>query len=94
MEQAELTLHLEKTRIVDMSEAEAYFDYLGYRFKRSRRTGKLLRLARPKSEKKLRAKIKIMTKRCNGHSMEAIIAKLNPTLRGWMGITSRRTILS
>ena len=37
---AELTLHPDKTRIVDMNEADAYFDFLGYRFKRSRK-GKL-----------------------------------------------------
>ena len=30
---AELTLHPDKTRIGDMNEADAYFDFLGYRFK-------------------------------------------------------------
>lgn len=85
MESACLTLHPEKTRIVDMEEANAYFDFLGYRFKRSQRTGKLMRLVRPKSEKKLRAKIKKATKRCNRNSMETIVAKINPTLRGWYG---------
>ena len=41
---AELTLHPDKTRIVDMNEADAYFDFLGYRFKRSQK-GKLLRVS-------------------------------------------------
>ena len=85
MKSAKLTLHPDKTRLVDMSEPNACFDYLGYRFKRSQRTGKLLRLARPKSEKKLRGKLKKWTKRCNGHCMSAIIGKINPTLRGWYG---------
>ena len=84
MSGAELTLHPEKTRIVDMDETEAYFDFLGYRFKRSRK-GKLLRLVRPKSKQSLRANLKKPTKRCNGRSMEAIIAKINPRLRGWYG---------
>lgn len=37
MEAAGLTLHPEKTRIVDMNEAGSHFDFLGYRFKRSGR---------------------------------------------------------
>lgn len=82
MEQAELTLHPEKTRIVDMRESGAYFDFLGYRFLRSGK-GKLLKLVRPKSKQKLRASLKKPTKRCNKRSMEAIINQINPKLRGW-----------
>jgi RNA-directed DNA polymerase len=81
---AELTLHPEKTRVVDMSEADAWFDFLGYRFKRSRR-GKILRLVRPKSKQSLRAKLRKPTKRSNGRSMEAIISQINPVLKGWFG---------
>jgi hypothetical protein len=36
MTEAGLTLHPEKTRTVDMNTAESHFDFLGYRFKRSR----------------------------------------------------------
>jgi len=82
MEEAGLELHPEKTRLVDMNEADAHFDFLGYRFKRSRK-GRLLRLVRPKSKQKLRASLKKPTKRCNGRSMEAIIALVNPALQGW-----------
>jgi RNA-directed DNA polymerase len=84
MEQAKLTLHPEKTRVVDMREVEAYFDFLGYRFKRSKR-GRVLRLARPKSEQKLRESVRRHTKRCNRHGMPTIIQRLNPILIGWFG---------
>ena len=42
MTEAGLTLHPEKTRTVDMNTAESHFDFLSYRFKRSRR-GKVMR---------------------------------------------------
>lgn len=48
MEGAGLTLHLDKTRAVDMNRADSHFDFLGYRFQRSRR-GRLMRLVRPKN---------------------------------------------
>jgi RNA-directed DNA polymerase len=32
-----LTLHPEKTRVVDMNPADSHFDFLGYRFQRSKR---------------------------------------------------------
>ena len=79
---ARLTLHPEKTRIVDLSQDRASFDFLGYRFLRTRK-GKLIRLIRPKSKQKLRQSLKRPTKRANGKSMEAIIALINPKLKGW-----------
>jgi RNA-directed DNA polymerase len=82
MDQAELTLHPEKTRLVDMNAGNAYFDFLGYRFKRSWK-GKLLRMIRPASKKKLRDTLRHPTKRTSGKSMETIIAGINPVLRGW-----------
>jgi RNA-directed DNA polymerase len=84
MASVQLTLHREKTRIVNMNEKGAYFDFLGYRFLRTQR-GKLLRLARPKSEQKLRDTVRNQTRRCNARSMGVIIAQLNPSLRGWFG---------
>jgi hypothetical protein len=61
-------------------------DYVNapYRFQRSKR-GRLMRLVRPKSLRKLRETIKPKTRRTNGKSMEAIAAKLNLTLKGWYG---------
>ena len=82
MEGAQLTLHPDKTRIVDMAQADSFFDFLGYRFQRAR-SGKLLRLIRPKSQQKLREKLKPRTRRTNGKSLPVIIAMINPVLRGW-----------
>jgi RNA-directed DNA polymerase len=84
MEGAGLTLHPEKTRVVDMNPAGSHLDFLGYRFKRSRR-GRIVRLVRPKSLRKLRETIKPKTRRNNSKSMEAIVADLNRTLKGWYG---------
>lgn len=80
MSEAKLELHPEKTRIVDMEQSDG-FDFLGYRFKKH--NGRLLRLPRRASEKKLKARIRQYTKRTNGHSLERIIGTLNPMLRGW-----------
>ncbi len=84
MEEAGLELHPAKTRIVDMTERRASFDFLGYRFQRGAK-GKLLRLVRPKSKQKLRAKLRKPTKRCNGRCLQAIIAEINPVMKGWFG---------
>ena len=82
MAETGLTLHPDKTRTVDMGLADSHFDFLGYRFKRSRR-GRLIKLVRPKSLRKLRESIKPRTRRNNGKSMEAIVADINRTLKGW-----------
>lgn len=79
---AGLTLHPDKTRTVDMNLAGSHFDFLGYRFYRSQR-GRLSKLVRPKSLRKLRESIKPKTRRKNGRSMEAIVTDINRTLRGW-----------
>jgi RNA-directed DNA polymerase len=82
MAEAGLELHPDKTRVVDMGQAGSHFDFLGYRFTRSRR-GRLVRAVRPKSLRKLRESIKPRTRRTSGRSMQAIAADLNRTLRGW-----------
>jgi len=82
MTQAGLSLHPEKTKIVSMTEAKACFDFLGYRFWRSK-LGRIRRFVRPKSKRKLRATLKPLTKRNNGFSLQAICAKIKPILRGW-----------
>jgi RNA-directed DNA polymerase len=83
MEGARLTLHPKKTRIVDMTQAGAYFDFLGFRFKRTAARARLIRLPRPKSMKKLHEGVRLITKRCNGHSLDEIIRCINKKLRGW-----------
>ena len=81
---AHLSLHPEKTKTVDMRQAGAFFDFLGYRFLRTAR-GALLRRARPKSEQKLKENIRRKTRRSNAHSMPEIVERINPALRGWFG---------
>ncbi len=75
----DLTLHPEKTRLVDATLRGVGFDFLGYHFERG------TRWPRKKSLKKLKDTLRPKTKRCNGHSLEAIIADVNSTLRGWFG---------
>jgi RNA-directed DNA polymerase len=82
MKEAQLSLHPDKTRKVDMNPHRAHFDFLGYRFWRGKK-GAMVRLIRPKSERSLRESIKPFTKRANGHSMETLVARLNPKLKGW-----------
>jgi len=84
MTEASLSLHPQKTKTVNIGEVGAYFDFLGYRFKRTHR-GRIIPLVRPKSEQKLRENIRQKTRRCNQYSMEEIIRRLNPTLQGWFG---------
>jgi RNA-directed DNA polymerase len=73
--QAGLILHPSKTRIVNAREDG--FDFLGYRFVWDKR------IPRAKSLQKLKDTIRAETKRTNGKCLPAIIATLNPTLRGW-----------
>jgi RNA-directed DNA polymerase len=77
-EENQLIIHPEKTRIVDARERGG-FDFLGYHFERG------MKWPRKKSLTKFKDKIRERTKRTNGNSMEAIIARLNPMMRGWYG---------
>lgn len=77
-----LELHPEKTRIAEMNQPGEYFDFLGYRFKLSKR-GKITRFPSPKSEKRLREKLRGLTRRANGKSMEEVISRCNRVLKGW-----------
>jgi RNA-directed DNA polymerase len=70
-----LTLHPEKTVIVDVREEG--FDFLGYNFHGEHRW------PRKKSLRKLKETIRVKTRRANGHSLSHIIADVNRTLRGW-----------
>jgi RNA-directed DNA polymerase len=77
-----LELHPEKTRTVDMEPPGSHFDFLGYRFCRTRQ-GKLRRVVPEQSAKRLRAKLRPVTRRTNGRSMEQIIQRCNRILKGW-----------
>jgi RNA-directed DNA polymerase len=78
VEEAGLTLHPGKTRIVNASEPGG-FDFLGYHFERA------MKWPRKKSMQKLHEKVREHTPRTSGHAMEKIIEQLNEVLRGWYG---------
>jgi RNA-directed DNA polymerase len=85
---AGLTLHPTKTRIVDMHEAGAWIDFLGYRFKRhDHRDGRLriLRLIRDKSLARAHDAIRAATPRNSGDSLTDIIRHANRWAHGWFG---------
>jgi RNA-directed DNA polymerase len=73
-----LRLHPEKTRIVD-ARKRGGFDFLGYHFERG------MHWPKAASTKRFRRAIKAKTRRTNGESLEAIIATVNPIVRGWYG---------
>jgi RNA-directed DNA polymerase len=73
-----LTLHPEKTRIVDVTQPGG-FDFLGYHFEHGQRR------PRRKSLEKLKDTIRAKTKRTNGQSLQVIIANVNRTTQGWFG---------
>jgi RNA-directed DNA polymerase len=73
---AGLTLHPDKTRIVDATQRGG-FDFLGYHFERG------YRWPREKSLKKMKDTVREKTGRTNGQSLRVIIEDLNATLRGW-----------
>jgi len=79
-----LTLHPEKTRIADLNQVGEGFDFLGYRFQRTRHNG-IKRWAGKKAQKRLRERLRPLTRRTHGHSLQGAIAALNPILRGWFG---------
>ena len=70
-----LTLHPEKTRVVDSTQRG--FEFLGYRFIKHRR------YPRRKSMQKFKDAIRAKTRRTNGQSLARIIADVNRTMVGW-----------
>ena len=74
--EAGLTLHPEKTRIVDASQRGG-FDFLGYHFERG------LKWPRQKSMARLKETIRSKTRRNQGQSLPKICQNLNRTLHGW-----------
>ncbi len=74
-----LTLHPDKTHVGDCRVEGQGFEFLGYRFEAGQRW------VRKKSLMSLRDRIRAKTKRNGGHSVDCVIASLNPTLKGWYG---------
>jgi RNA-directed DNA polymerase len=75
VEAAGLTLHPTKTQIVDAREKS--FAFLGYTFRGQ------LRFPRDKSHRKLTDRIRELTPRKSGQSLDCMIQRINPTLAGW-----------
>lgn len=76
-EEAGLTLHPTKTKIVDaVTEG---FDFLGYHFEHGDR------FPRTKSLTKLKDAIRTKTRRNNGRSLTKIIEEVSLVLKGWFG---------
>jgi RNA-directed DNA polymerase len=76
--EAGLTLHPEKTRVVNATQLGG-FDFLGYHFERG------MRWPRKKSLGKLKDRVRAQTSRLDGRRLQEIVADLNRTLRGWYG---------
>ncbi|MDZ4181938.1 MAG: group II intron reverse transcriptase/maturase [Candidatus Cloacimonadaceae bacterium] len=74
-EEAGLTLHPTKTKIVNADED--IFVFLGYKFKQG------MKFPSDKSIKKLRDNIRKHTRRNNAHSLQTIIDRIRPIQRGW-----------
>jgi RNA-directed DNA polymerase len=91
MDENGLTLHPEKTRIVNAKEPGG-FDFLGYHFEQGRKW------VRKKSMTKIKMAVREVTKRTTGDAMQTILTKLNRRLKGWHGYfakslpTSFRTV--
>jgi RNA-directed DNA polymerase len=72
-----LELHPGKTHVGDCRDAGQGFEFMGYCFEAGKRW------VRQKSLKRVKDAIRAKTGRSRGDSLTAIVADLNPTLRGW-----------
>ena len=88
-----LELHPDKTKVVDLGEGRAGFDFLGCHF-HARVSGRLLergvrryylqRWPSQRAQKRLREKVRAATGRSRCHAdIRETIAVINPILRGW-----------
>jgi RNA-directed DNA polymerase len=74
-----MSINEEKTRIVRLTEG---FDFLGWTFRRYR-GGKLLIKPSKKAVKRHRERLAELMRRLRGSNAMAVIAALNPVIRGW-----------
>ncbi len=79
VQEADLSLHPTKTRIVEAENDR--FDFLGWTF--SIKNKVIRKWPRKKSVDKLRDNLYLKTKRNNGQGLAKVIATINPILRGW-----------
>jgi group II intron reverse transcriptase/maturase len=90
LERLRLTLHPEKTRVVELGLRKDGFDFLGCHFQAMRshykRRTYLFRWPSRRSMNAVRARVRELTdrRRCAGvKDLREVIRKLNPVLRGW-----------
>lgn len=90
MDRLGLTLHPEKTRLVDLRRGKESFVFLGCTIRKKRSIQRapwryyVQRWPSPKATKKLRDRVRELTdQRQSGKDVTQIIAELNPVLRGW-----------
>jgi RNA-directed DNA polymerase len=76
VEAAGLTLHPEKTQIVNTAAGES-FEFLGWHFERG------YKWPRAKSQQKFKETLRERTQRSAGQSLPKIIAGVNRVIRGW-----------
>jgi RNA-directed DNA polymerase len=74
-----LALNPDKTHVGDCRNVGEGFEFLGYRFEAGRRW------VRKKSLTRLKEGIREKTRRTCGQSLRAVVADLNPMLKGWFG---------
>lgn len=73
-----LMVHPTKTRIVHVRDG---FDFLGWHVQKA--FGRLYFTPRKKAIQKFKDKVRELTPRQGGRSLDEVIARLNPVLRGW-----------
>jgi RNA-directed DNA polymerase len=90
MKQMGLTLHPEKTRMVELSNGKGSFVFLGCSIRKKRsiqrnpRRRYMQRWPSPKATQQLRDRVREITEpRAAGKDLKAVIGELNPVLRGW-----------
>jgi RNA-directed DNA polymerase len=85
-----LTLHHDKTHVGNCMRRGQGFGFLGYRFEAGKRSVKKKSLA------KIKEKVKELTPRNSGKSLEEMIDSLNRALKGWFNYfqESGKTVLS
>jgi RNA-directed DNA polymerase len=78
-----LVFNEDKTRIVHLEEG---FDFLGFnlrRYRRGDRPGKLLIKPSTEAVRRIRKRLTNEMRRLRGSNARAVIARLNPIIRGW-----------
>jgi len=90
MDRLGLTLHPEKTRLVDLRRGRESFVFLGCTIRKKRSVQRnprgyyMQRCPSPKAMKRIRQRVHELTAaRQSGKDVKQIIAELNPVLRGW-----------